>query len=119
MQTDYREKIREVEELFHLVIAEGSGNPVLANYIKDVNDHIRIIRRLGFPDEQSIKETYEEHYSLCRLLKARDAEQAKHDMIKHIRKSQGIARSVTLSQLQQHRKRSMKRKSRKVPHLEW
>ena len=118
MQTDYREKIREVEELFHLVIAEGSGNPVLANYIKDVNDHIRIIRRLGFPDEQSIKETYEEHYSLCRLLKARDAEQAKHDMIKHIRKSQGIARSVTLSQLQQHRKRSMKRKSRKVPHLE-
>ena len=35
-------------------------------------------------------------------------------MIKHIRKSQGIARSVTLNQLQQHRKRSIKRKGKKL-----
>lgn len=115
LQFDYPEQIREVEESFHVAIAEGSGNPILVNYIKDVNDHIRIIRRLGFPDEQSIRETYEEHYRLCQLLKKRDVQKAQQYMIKHIRKSQGIARSVTLSQLQQHRKRSMKRKNRKLP----
>lgn len=109
MEFDDPEQIREVEESFHVAIAEGSGNPVLADYIKDVNDHIRIIRRLGFPDEKSIRETYEEHYSLCKLLKKRDAVKAKQMMIEHIRKSQGIARSVTLNQLQQHRKRSSKR----------
>ena len=121
MHFDYPEQIREVEEAFHVAIAEGSGNPVLANYIKDVNDHIRIIRRLGFPDEQSIRETYEEHYDLCKLLKNRDAKRAKQNMITHIRKSQGIARSVTLSQLQQHRIRSMKRKGkgRKLLGLEY
>jgi len=119
MEFDYPEQIREVEESFHVAIAEGSGNPVLADYIKDVNDHIRIIRRLGFPDEKSIKETYEEHYSLCKLLKKRDAVKAKQMMIEHIRKSQGIARSVTLNQLQQHRKRSSKRdKDRKTPILQ-
>jgi DNA-binding GntR family transcriptional regulator len=118
MQFDYPGQIQEVEEAFHIAIAEASGNVVLSSYIKDVNDHIRIIRRLGFPDAQSIRETYEEHYSLCQLLKTRDAKKAKQDMIKHIRKSQGIARSVTLSQLQQHRKRSMKRKGKKLPNLE-
>ncbi len=118
LQFDYPEQIREVEEAFHVSIADGSGNPVLANYIKDVNDHIRIIRRLGFPDEQSIRETYEEHYGLCQLLKKRDAKKAKQDMIKHIRKSQNIARSVTLSQLQQNQKRSIKRKGRKLLNFE-
>jgi DNA-binding GntR family transcriptional regulator len=107
--SDYPEQIRELEESFHVAIAEGSANPVLADYIKDVNDHIRIIRRLGFPDEKSIRETYEEHYSLCKLLKKRDADKAQQQMVSHIRKSQGIARSVTLNQLQQHRKRSLKR----------
>ena len=109
LQLDYADKISYIEESFHIAIAEGSGNTILANYIKDVNDHIRIIRRLGFPDEKSIRETYEEHYSLCQLIKMRDAKKAKQDMIKHIRKSQDIARSVTLSQLQQHRKKSLKR----------
>jgi DNA-binding GntR family transcriptional regulator len=118
MQLDYPEKVREEEEAFHVIIAEASGNPVLANYIKDVNDHIRIIRRLGFPDEKSIRETYEEHYNLCQLLKKRDTKKVKQDMIKHIRKSQGIARSVTLSQLQQHRKRSVKSKGRKLLNME-
>ena len=109
LQLDYADKISYIEESFHIAIAEGSGNTILANYIKDVNDHIRIIRRLGFPDEKSIRETYEEHYSLCQLIKKRDAKKAKQDMINHIRKSQDIARSVTLSQLQQHRKKSLKR----------
>ena len=118
LQCNYPEQIREVEEAFHVSIAEGSANPVLANYIKDVNDHIRIIRRLGFPDEKSIKETYEEHYELCQLLKARETEKAKQFMIAHIRKSQGIARSVTLSQLQHHRKRTVKRKGKKLLNLE-
>ncbi len=100
--------ISVTEESFHLRIAEGSGNPVLAHYLQDVNDHIRIIRRLGFPDEQSIQDTYEEHHAICRLLLARDATAAREMMAEHIRKSQSIARKVTLDQLEQHRRRSAK-----------
>lgn len=95
------DEIKVLEEVFHAMIAEYSGNPVLASYLKDVNDHIRSVRRLGFPDEKSIIETYEEHYLICKLLKKRDARAAREEMVRHIRKSQGIARSVTLSQLQQ------------------
>lgn len=95
------DEIKVLEEVFHAMIADYSGNPVLASYLKDVNDHIRSVRRLGFPDEKSIAETYQEHYRICKLLKKRDARAAREEMIRHIRKSQGIARSVTLSQLQQ------------------
>lgn len=111
---DYPDQIQVVEEAFHVEIAEGSGNPVLAQFLKDVNDHIRVIRRLGFPDEKSIKETYEEHYEICSMMLANKAKDAKKAIEKHIRKSQGIARSVTLSQLEQHKKQTKKKRKPKV-----
>jgi DNA-binding GntR family transcriptional regulator len=111
---DYPDQIQLVEEAFHAEIAEGSGNPVLAQFLNDVNDHIRVIRRLGFPDKTSIQETYEEHYEICSLMLANKVKPAKKAIEKHIRKSQGIARSVTLSQLEQHKKQSKTRVKRKV-----
>ena len=81
------------------------GNPVLANYLRDINNNIRILRRLGFPDRQSVIETCEEHFAICELVRAKNKTQARKAMTKHIRKSQGLARSVTLSQLQQAIKR--------------
>ena len=112
---DYPEKIKEVEEAFHMSLAEGSGNPVLTQYLNDVNDHIRILRRLGFPDKKSIVETYEEHYQICTYMLEGKAKTAQKYLIDHIRKSQNIAKSVTLSQLQQHHQRNHSRK--KLPKL--
>jgi DNA-binding FadR family transcriptional regulator len=58
------------------------------------------LRRLGFPDRKSVLETFVEHYELCQLIRARNTRSARKAMIAHIRKSQQIARSVTLGQLQ-------------------
>jgi DNA-binding GntR family transcriptional regulator len=102
-----------VEETFHVQIAEGSGNSILVNYLRDVNDRIRIIRRLGFPDETSVLETCQEHYEICQLLLKRKAKPAREAMILHIRKSQEIARTTTLSQIEQHKShRGLRRKPR-------
>jgi len=103
------EYIKQFEESFHLTIAKGSKNPVLLQYLEDVNNHIRPIRALGFPDTQSIKETYDEHYEIISLLQKRDVAKAKEVMIEHIRKSQEIARTVTLAQLEQYRKKRPRR----------
>ena len=94
------DEIKALEEAFHVTLATASGNAVLLDYLEDVNNHIRILRRLGFPDRQSVLETFEEHYELCQLIRSRNARGARKAMIAHIRKSQQIARSVTLSQLQ-------------------
>lgn len=99
-KTPNMDEIKALEEAFHITIATASGNAVLLDYLEDVNNHIRILRRLGFPDRQSVLETFEEHYELCQLIRGRNARTARKAMIAHIRKSQQIARSVTLSQLQ-------------------
>lgn len=99
------EEIKAREEAFHIGIAIGSGNPILANYLRDINNHIRILRRLGFPDRQAVIETCEEHSAICQLIREHNKTQARRAMTKHIRKSQELARSVTLSQLQQAIKR--------------
>ncbi len=94
------DEVKSLEEAFHVEIATASGNPVLVGYLEDINNHIRILRRLGFPDRKAVLETFTEHYELCQLIRARNVRSARKAMMEHIRKSQGIARNVTLSQLQ-------------------
>lgn len=107
IKSNFVEKIRLMEENFHFQIATGSGNSILVQLLQDVNDHIRIVRRLGFPDKESIIETYEEHYLICNLILARKTIKAKKAMNDHIRKHQKIASSVTLNQLEQHKMASI------------
>jgi len=113
-ENDYSNRIQQVEESFHVRLAEGSGNSILVQYLNDINNHIRVIRRLGFPDKKSVKETYTEHFEICNLMLAKKTAEAKKAITKHIRKSQGIASSVTLAQLQQHKLKSKKKRKRSV-----
>jgi DNA-binding GntR family transcriptional regulator len=110
LNLDSTEHVSLTEESFHIQIAEGSGNRTLVEYLKDVNDRIRIIRRLGFPDETSVLETCQEHYEICQLLLKRKPKLAREAIVKHIRKSQDIARAVTLSQIEQYQKQTRLRR---------
>jgi len=102
------EKIKDAEESFHITLAESSGNKVLADYLRDVNDHIRVVRRLAFLDEQTVTDTFREHSEICRLLLKRNIKAARAAMIDHIRKSQMTARNITVAELQQQHKRQVK-----------
>jgi len=93
------EALKEAEEDFHYQLARISGNSALCSYIADINDHIRAVRRLGWPDSQSITDTYKEHHLICKLLLTGKLEKAKAEMTKHIRKSQEQANRITLHQL--------------------
>jgi len=104
------EHIKKIEESFHIIIAKGSKNPVLLEYLEDVNNRIRPIRMLGFPDEKSILDTYKEHFEIISFIQQRNVAKAKEAMIAHIRKSQNIARSVTLTQLEQYRRKHPRRR---------
>lgn len=97
--TDLTDTLKAAEENFHLELARMSGNQALEGYISDINDHIRVVRGMGWPDSKSISDTYEEHHRICELLLAGDLETAKFEMTNHIRKSQDGANRVTLKQL--------------------
>lgn len=91
------------DESFHLALAAGTGNAVLAGYLKDVNDHIHIVRRLDFTDPTRIEQTYREHHEVVQCLLARDVDGAKQLLQRHIRKSAEVAKAITLTQLAQQR----------------
>ena len=91
--------IKQAEEDFHIQLAQGSGNDALVRYLTDINDHIRVVRRLGWPDYASIEDTYAEHFDICQLLLQRDVAAAEASMLQHIRKSQQRADQITLAQL--------------------
>ncbi|MEE2733089.1 MAG: GntR family transcriptional regulator [Pseudomonadota bacterium] len=96
---EINDALKEAEEHFHLELATLSRNKVLLQYLADVNDHIRAMRRLGWPNSKSVTDTYEEHHRICQLLMAGDLADAQAEMSNHIRKSQDQASRITLHQL--------------------
>jgi len=96
------------DEGFHLALAGGTGNAVLAGYLKDVNDHIHIVRRLDFTDTGRIGPTYREHHEVLRRLLEGDVEGAKGVLEDHIRRSAEVAKAITLTQLANQRARAWK-----------
>ncbi len=101
---DITDELKEAEEHFHQDLAEISRNTVLAHYIADINDHIRVVRLLGFPDTKSVLDTYEEHHRICHYLLQQNLAAAQDEMTNHIRKSQDQANRVTLHQIYNNRK---------------
>ncbi|MBC6905189.1 GntR family transcriptional regulator [Saccharophagus sp. K07] len=93
------DELKDAEEGFHEQLAAISRNSALARYIRDINDHIRVVRRLGWPDQKSVTDTYEEHHRVCELLLKRDLAGAQAEMTNHIRKSQDQASRITLHQI--------------------
>jgi DNA-binding GntR family transcriptional regulator len=105
--------IRNKEESFHHAIAAGSGNQILGRYLEDIHHNIRVVRWLGFPDMDSIRDTYEEHYELCEIIQLGNKRLARSAMKKHIQKSQKLSNKVTLQQLAENRTQYLKSQSTK------
>lgn len=103
--TEITESLKLAEENFHIELAVASRNPVLVNYLQDINANIHAVRRLGWPDAASVADTYEEHYLICRLMLERKVARAKEEMERHIRKSQERANRITLQQIYNERAR--------------
>lgn len=97
------EALKQEEEQFHIELARASRNPVLVSYLDDINNHIRAVRRLGWPDQVSVEDTYQEHFRICQLMLEERPEDAVAEMINHIRKSQDLASRVTLKQIYSQR----------------
>jgi len=98
-------EMEEKDESFHIALALGSGNATLVKYLQDVNDHIRIIRRVDFHDTERVKRTYQEHYAILKSILEREVPKARTLMRRHIQRSQDFAKTLTLTQLA--RKKSM------------
>lgn len=98
-------RMEALDESFHLALAEGGGNAALGHYLRDINNHIRVIRRLDFTDDTRIDRTYQEHYDIVQHLLRRDLDSATQLMCFHINRSEEFAKHVTLEQLARRRRK--------------
>lgn len=87
------------DESFHLALAVGSGNAILVKYLRDINDHIRVIRRVDFHDPERVARTYKEHQEILQALLNREVTQARNLMKRHIQRSEQFAQTLTLTKL--------------------
>jgi len=93
------------DESFHVALAEGGRNPVLVQYLEDINRQIRLVRRLDFTNSNRIHVTYAEHYLVCQHLLQRDLTAAKRVLTKHIQHSQQFVHQLSQTRLEQIRPR--------------
>ncbi|MDR7521131.1 MAG: GntR family transcriptional regulator [Armatimonadota bacterium] len=77
----------ELDEGFHLAVAEAGGNRALLEYLRMVNERIRAVRAKDFTNPDRIRTTYAQHAGIVRLIATGDAAGASGAMQAHILES--------------------------------
>jgi DNA-binding GntR family transcriptional regulator len=101
----------EKDEAFHISLAEKSNKPVLAEMLRNINNRIRIIRRLDINSDQRSVRTYNEHYEILMLISQRETTKAKQSIKRHILRSRDFAKALTLTALAQKKAQIKKNSS--------
>jgi DNA-binding GntR family transcriptional regulator len=96
----------EKDEAFHVGLARASNKLVMAEMLININNRIRIIRRLDLNADNRSVRTYQEHYEILEHILSRDANKAKQAIKRHILRSRDFAKTLTLTALA--RKKSFK-----------
>jgi len=88
-----------LDEAFHALLVQGSGNREMARVHREITERIRIIRRLDFTKGARIEATYDEHARILRAITRRRADEARRLLRAHIEQSKLEVRHITLDTL--------------------
>lgn len=89
-----------LDERFHEILVESTGNAELARLHHDVGERIRLVRRLDFGAPARVAATYHEHGAILRAVLRRDGPGAQRLLRTHIEDSKAEVHAITLSKLQ-------------------
>ena len=84
-----------LDESFHLGLADAAGNSVLVEYLRTVNERIRIVRMQDFLTEDRIHETIAQHLDISSALLQGDVELAVTRFEAHLRESLDVVEQRT------------------------
>jgi DNA-binding GntR family transcriptional regulator len=98
-------EVSRLDEDFHCLLVESTGNREMARIHREVSEKIRIIRRLDFTQAPRIEATYAEHGAILQAIADRNREEAQHLLKTHIEVSKAEVRKITLHMLHSARQR--------------
>lgn len=99
------DRVSQLDERFHAMLVEASGNRSMARVHHEITERIRIIRRLDFTKAARIDTTYDEHARILRAIARRRADEAQRLLRAHIEQSKLEVRQISLEVLFQRRHR--------------
>jgi len=98
-------QVGALDERFHALLVEGSGNREMLRVHREITERIRIIRRLDFTKGARVEATYDEHARILRAITRRRADEAQRLLRAHIEQSKLEVRHITLDMLYRLRRR--------------
>jgi DNA-binding GntR family transcriptional regulator len=98
--------VGRLDEQFHALLVQGSGNREMARVHRQITERIRIIRRLDFTKPARVEATYDEHARILRAITRRRGDEAQRLLRAHIEQSKLEVRHITLDMLYQARRRA-------------
>ncbi|HSI61319.1 MAG TPA: GntR family transcriptional regulator [Ideonella sp.] len=93
-----------LDENFHSLLVQGSGNREMVRVHQEITERIRIIRRLDFTKPARVDLTYEEHARILRAITRRRGDEAQRLLRAHIEQSKLEVRHITLDMLYRARR---------------
>ena len=88
-----------LDERFHEMLVEATGNSEMAKMHHGITERIRIIRRLDFTKKPRVEATYIEHGKILRAVLQRRVDQGQMLLKSHIEESKAEVRKITLHML--------------------
>ncbi|MBK8065545.1 MAG: GntR family transcriptional regulator [Betaproteobacteria bacterium] len=88
-----------LDEAFHATLVAATGNPELSRIHADIQERIRIVRRLDFTSGARVHCTYDEHAAIVKAILSRKAQQANMLLRSHIETSKLEVRKISLHRL--------------------
>ncbi|HEX6513734.1 MAG TPA: GntR family transcriptional regulator [Chloroflexota bacterium] len=89
------------DEDFHESIARSTRNEELLRNLRNIDERIRIIRRIDFTSAERIELTFKEHAALLDLIRRKDVAKAQRLMESHIRASSNCIKTLATEGLAQ------------------
>jgi DNA-binding GntR family transcriptional regulator len=103
---DDGDAVGALDEQFHALLVQGSGNREMARVHQEITERIRIIRRLDFTKQARVEATYDEHARILRAISRRRADEAQRLLRAHIEQSKLEVRHITLDMLYRARRQA-------------
>jgi DNA-binding GntR family transcriptional regulator len=85
-----------LDEAFHVALAAAAGNPVIVDFLRTVNERIRIVRMQDFLTSDRIAQTIEQHLDIVGAVLAGNTELAVTRFDNHLTESLVVVEERTL-----------------------
>jgi DNA-binding GntR family transcriptional regulator len=90
-----------LDESFHLALADSAGNAVLVEFLRIVNERIRVVRMQDFLTADRITTTIAQHLEICEALLGDDVDVAVERFDAHLVQSLAVVEQRTLQAIAQ------------------